>query len=188
MISKLKNQLTPLIAIIAQPFLSWNPHILTLLSLLASIGFCILVAMHLYFWALVVSIGFLFDALDGYVARKNGKVTKFGAVLDSTTDRAADFFILSGFAYGSLVGWNIVAPLILTTFLISYLRSRSETVFPHTQFGRGLMQRSERIVFLILSVLATILFSVGILRPLFLLLFLANCITIVQRLLLLPRN
>lgn len=164
------------------------------MSLFSALFFCIFVSLHQYIWALIMCVGFIFDALDGYVARHSKRVTLFGGILDSSTDRMADFFMLSSFAYAGLISWNLIAPLILITFLISYIRSRSETAFPGKHFAEGLMQRTERIVLLLVGFILFLLFpnltlfSHSLLGIVLLILLVLNSITVVQRLLLLPRS
>lgn len=101
---------------------------------------------HNYWLATLSWIGVLFDAIDGYVARKAGKVSAFGAFLDSTLDRMADFFIIAAFGFANFIGWWLAAFVILTTFLISYIKARGEGLLPTgIQLQEGLMQRSERL-------------------------------------------
>src|SRR6185312_962192 len=95
MISKFKKNLEPLLSIIAHPFLSWNPHFLPALSLLFAGIFFVGIFLHIYWISIVSIVGFLFDAIDGYVARKQNKVTPFGGFLDSTLDRIADFLFIT---------------------------------------------------------------------------------------------
>lgn len=191
MITKFKKHLEPLIAIIAYPFLSWNPSLLTVISLLFAVLFFIGIVQHMYWLSLFSLIGFLFDAIDGYVARKQNKVTKFGGFLDSTLDRAADFFFITSFAYAHLVSWELTVIVLFTSFLISYMRSRGDLAFDlgHAP-ADGLMQRPERIIFIYLSFLFYLVFpnitigNLSLLSAMFLLICGLNIYTIFQRMLL----
>ncbi len=44
----------------------------------------------------VIILANIFDVLDGTVARLSGQVSKFGAFLDSVTDRYSDMILFSG--------------------------------------------------------------------------------------------
>ena len=51
---------------------------------------------------LIAIVAALFDTFDGAVAKAQGRVTKFGAFLDSTTDRLSDalYFVPVAWLYG----------------------------------------------------------------------------------------
>lgn len=188
MISKYKKQLEPIIAIIAQPFLSWNPSILTILSLVFAIVFFIGLVEKIYWLSIISLLGFLFDALDGYVARRQNKVTKFGGFLDSTLDRVSDFFFVTSFAYAGLVSWNLAVLVLVTSFLISYMRSRGELAFGMDRpLTEGFMQRTERIIAIYLAFLLFLLLpdatigQLSLLSSIFLLICILNIYTIFQR-------
>jgi CDP-diacylglycerol--glycerol-3-phosphate 3-phosphatidyltransferase len=89
----------------------------------------------------------VFDIVDGYVAKKLGKVTVFGSFLDSFTDRISDAAIYVGLMVyylrlqeGIYVGLAIV--ILVASFLISYLRARAEAL--GLQCKAGLMARAPR--------------------------------------------
>lgn len=188
MLSQFKKKFEPLVAIIARPFLSWNPSVLTMLSLLASLLFFIGILEHIYWLSLLSMFGFLFDAFDGYVARKNNKVTKFGAFLDSSLDRIADFFLITSFGFARLVSWELVVLVFATTIFISYLQARAEAVFGKVK-AVGIMQRTERILFIFLAFFLFLLFQKAeILLIVFLLLVFLNLITIYQRFTVVAKN
>src|SRR4026208_1882086 len=71
------------------------------------IGFCLAV-VGAYFAAmqdwltagLVVAFGAVFDLFGGALARATGKVSKFGAFMDSTFDRAGEAVVLVGILVG----------------------------------------------------------------------------------------
>lgn len=190
MITKFKKQFEPLIAIIAQPFLSWNPSLLTSFSLLFALLFFAGIVKHVYILSIISLFGFLFDALDGYVARSQNKVTQFGGFFDSVVDRIADFFFITSFGFGHLVDWGLVVFVLFTSFLISYMRSRGDLAFNlgHAP-AEGLMQRTERILAIYLAFLLFLfvpnvtLGSFSLLAAMFALLAILNTYTIFQRLL-----
>jgi phosphatidylglycerophosphate synthase len=188
MITKFKKSFEPLIAIIARPFLSWNPAILTLLSLASSILFFFGLVEHIYWLSVLSILGFGFDMLDGYVARKTGKTSSFGAFLDSTLDRVSDFFFIVSFAFAHLVSWELTVIVLFTSLLISYMRARGEAVFHLDKpLAEGLMQRTERILLIYLGFILFLLFpkatfgSLTMLSSIFLLIATLNIYTIFQR-------
>ncbi len=135
-----------------------NPNTLTLIGSIPSLLFFVFVVNHMYIWALIAFIGNGFDFIDGMVARKYNKVTAFGGFLDSTLDRIADFLMISSFAFAGIVRWEIVAPLLLFSFLISYTRSRGELANPAISFAVGIIERTERLIAIISAVIFYMLF------------------------------
>ena len=88
---------------------------------------------------------------DGALARYTGKVSKFGAVLDSTLDRASEGAVLIALAYylgvqASVPGVTLVAVTMLFSFLVSYIRSRAEGI--GLELKDGVFTRSERVIVL----------------------------------------
>jgi len=135
-----------------------SPNTLTLLGSIPPLLFFVLLYNHWYFWALIALIGNAFDLFDGMVARKYHRVTNFGGFLDSTMDRVADFLIITAFAFGGIVRWEIVAPFLLFAYLTSYIRSRGELANPKVSFAMGLIERSERLVLIFLALVFYMLF------------------------------
>ncbi|MDA8165329.1 MAG: CDP-alcohol phosphatidyltransferase family protein [Desulfobacteraceae bacterium] len=121
------------------------------------------------FFALLVPAGFFFhpwygfafmllsgmaDTLDGQLSRVQGNGSAFGAFLDSTLDRAADFLFLGGFwvlFWGGprfLLATGLLAAAMFFTFLISYAKARAEGLGSSCQ--EGLMGRAPRTIYLLL--------------------------------------
>jgi CDP-diacylglycerol---glycerol-3-phosphate 3-phosphatidyltransferase len=95
----------------------------------------------------------LMDPLDGTVARLSGRATRFGALLDSTLDRYAEFFIFFGFLVHFNKGWMFYAVLLalMGSIMVSYVKARAESLGQTKVVG--LMQRPERIVLLLIGTL-----------------------------------
>ena len=98
--------------------------------------------------ALILLFGSLVDALDGTLARLTGKTSRFGAFLDSTSDRISDGAILFGIACGKLVGWEIAFITLIGAYLVSYERCRAELAGSGT-LAVGIAERAERLIILI---------------------------------------
>jgi CDP-diacylglycerol--glycerol-3-phosphate 3-phosphatidyltransferase len=139
------------------------------------------------FWGSVVITAFvLFDMLDGAVARVTGKISKWGAFLDSSMDRVADAAIFSGLILW-LAGRGGNLPLAGTALfclvsgaLVSYIKARAEGV--GYTCNVGIAERGER---LIIVLVAAGLHGLGVpyaLHTGLWLLAVASAITVVQRL------
>jgi CDP-diacylglycerol--glycerol-3-phosphate 3-phosphatidyltransferase len=134
----------------------------------------------------VVFFSVLTDLLDGAMARKLGRSSRFGAWLDSTCDRVADAAIFSG-----LVLWftgdgrsDLLAGVALFCLVagsvVSYAKARAEGL--GLRCDVGLAERAER---LILVLLGTLLAGLGLevaLAVALWLLAVASAVTVVQRL------
>lgn len=70
---------------------------------------------------LSIAIIILLDALDGIVARRSGKLSKFGAYIDIAADRAVELIVLFTYAYWGIISYFFpvifAARGILTDFL-----------------------------------------------------------------------
>lgn len=132
---------------------------ISLLGLIFPVLFFVFVLRQWYWWALLVFIFNGVDMLDGMVARANGKVTPFGGFLDSTIDRFADFTVIAAFGFAHIVSWNIIMPLVLLTYLISYIRSRIELAANNTLTANvGIIERTERLLGIFIGLLLYVLF------------------------------
>lgn len=154
MLSTLKPISEKALQPVARPLRNVPPNIITLFGLLFPVLFFILVLHRLYWLALVVFVLNAGDMLDGIVARAQHKVTAFGGLLDSTVDRFADFTLLVVFGFAGLVSWSIVLLLVLLTYLISYIRSRTELAAKGALVASvGIIERTERLVILFVGLL-----------------------------------
>ncbi|HEY8480431.1 MAG TPA: CDP-alcohol phosphatidyltransferase family protein, partial [Spirillospora sp.] len=79
-----------------------TPNVVTVVGTLGVVGGALaLFPRGEYFWGTMVVTAFVvFDMLDGAVARVTGKISKFGAFLDSSMDRVADAAVFSGLMIG----------------------------------------------------------------------------------------
>ncbi|OPL10674.1 MAG: hypothetical protein AVO38_16420 [delta proteobacterium ML8_D] len=93
------------------------------------------------------------DAVDGLLAREQGQASPFGAFLDSTVDRYAEFFLFLGLlAYlmidrqGGLLEAALVLSAMTGSLLVSYTRARAEALGFSCKVG--VLTRFERIFIL----------------------------------------
>src|SRR5271156_2971139 len=96
----------------------------------------------------------LLEMADGQVARLGGRVTAFGAFLDSTLDRYADLALYMGLVvHYTLIGRSfymaLAAVAMASSFMVSYSRARAESLIPSCKVG--FMERPERLVLLIMG-------------------------------------
>ncbi len=141
-------------------YLKWiSPNTLTLVGIIPQLLFFYFMMNHQYIAAAIALAASCIDMLDGLVARALGMVTRFGGFLDSTTDRIADFLLVAGFYAAGLIDLKLAALLLLATYMISYVRSRAELAAEgKMKFDHGLIERPERIIFLLLVLVLQIIF------------------------------
>jgi archaetidylinositol phosphate synthase len=159
MLTTLKPAVEKALQPVAHALRGASPNTISLLGLLFPVLFFWAVMTGHYVLALIVFVFNGVDLLDGMVARATGKVTAFGGLLDSTIDRFADFVVIAAFGFAGIVSWNIVLPLILASFLISYLRSRAELAAKgNLSMAVGLIERTERLILVFVALLLYMLF------------------------------
>jgi len=93
----------------------------------------------------------LFDALDGAVARESGRMSAFGAFLDSTLDRLSESAIFAGvifFYAASARPFEALLTGVAMAFSLgtSYVRARAEGLGIPCEVG--LLERAGRVVIL----------------------------------------
>jgi phosphatidylglycerophosphate synthase len=136
-----------------------TPNIATFLMLFFAILSLISLGIfkNLLLFSIFVFTTGIFDGVDGAIARLTDKSTKSGAFLDSTMDRVSEFIIFMGLL---LYCWNeliylidmkfIVTISFFSSLMISYSRARAENFFKG-DFDVGLMARSERLFYLVIT-------------------------------------
>ncbi len=162
-----------------------HPNLLTLTGFLVTIVSGYFYAKGRFILAaFVLLFAGLFDVFDGDVARMSGKVTRYGAFLDSTLDRFTEFFVFSGFIYYFRHNFKMVFLLFTALFLslmVSYTRARGEGLGYSTR--KGPMDRVLRYFYIIvISFLPKVHFELYIIVFIIL-----TLITVVRRILDLTR-
>jgi CDP-diacylglycerol--glycerol-3-phosphate 3-phosphatidyltransferase len=131
-----------------------NPNTFTVWGLLiTTAGTALLMRnVRLIHWTgALILIGGICDIIDGKLARASGRVTKFGALFDSSIDRYSEvimFFGISAF-YVRLDCYllSVISFIALGgSTMVSYVRARAEGLGLEAKVG--LMQRPERVVFI----------------------------------------
>lgn len=102
----------------------------------------------------------ILDVLDGALAKAKGLVTRFGAFLDSTTDRLSDalFFAPIAWLYGVSPDtpardepWVAATALValIASFMVSYVKARAEGLGLGAKVG--IAERAERVALVIIA-------------------------------------
>ena len=120
------------------------------LAVLVPWGFSLAAILGVFLMALSA----VSDGLDGFLPRERGEQTRFGAFVDSTLDRCADFFYLMGFwvfarslAMETFWFTALLLLALLGTFVISYSKARMESLGGRCDIG--LMDRKVRTIYLL---------------------------------------
>ena len=135
-----------------------NPNLLSVIGLCINIFAAVLYGYGQFFYAgLVMIFANIFDMLDGRVARLTGRVTKFGAFLDSSLDRLSDMVVFLGIIifysrdteYHSTLYAALTGAALIGSVMVSYTSARAESLIPKCDVG--FLRRPERVVLLILG-------------------------------------
>jgi len=150
---------------------------------------------ELFIGVLVVTAFVFSDLIDGSMARKSGRVSPFGAFLDSTLDRLGDAAIFGGLAmyYVGPGESDWLAALALYCLVMgsvtSYARARAEAL--GMQAKVGIAERADRLVaILVITGLADLVNKLGVgedalwaIPVTLAVLAIASTVTVVQRIL-----
>jgi CDP-diacylglycerol---glycerol-3-phosphate 3-phosphatidyltransferase len=109
---------------------------------------------------LLAVVAAFFDSFDGAVAKARGTTSRFGALLDSTTDRIADalyfiplawLFAVSPDTAEHAENWVAAAAIaaMVAGFMVSYVKARAESL--GFSCDVGIAERAERLIIIIIS-------------------------------------
>ena len=189
MLSSSKSVISPIVNIVAKACVNVHPNLLTLIGLVSPVGFLYFMIAGMPIYSFVFLLLAPFDMLDGAVARLTGKANGFGGLLDSTVDRVSDGLYICAFGFPGLVQWHWVITLLITSYLISYIRSRAELSFLENggqksgfSLAVGIVERTERLVGIGILTIFVILGQLELLNIGFYVLIGLSIITVLQRL------
>jgi CDP-diacylglycerol---glycerol-3-phosphate 3-phosphatidyltransferase len=151
---------------------------LTFVGLAGTIaGMVVVLAVSPRVGAAVLVVFTAIDALDGAVARLRGTSGPLGAFYDSVTDRVGDAVLLGGAAW-IVRDDPLLFTVAMTAFggaqVTSYIRAKAEALGWSATVG--IIERSERVIILVLSLL------LGFLPVALWILAVGSLVTIAQRL------
>jgi CDP-diacylglycerol--glycerol-3-phosphate 3-phosphatidyltransferase len=150
--------LDPVVTILTS--LGVPPLMVSIVGLLLSVYGAVVIARgQLALGGVFLLLSGLCDVLDGDLARRRGMASRFGAFLDSTLDRVAEFAFFGGFLYylihrpgGPSDAVFVITIAALTgSVMTSYARARAEGL--GYECTVGIMERPERIAALTLGLL-----------------------------------
>ncbi|TBR07387.1 MAG: CDP-alcohol phosphatidyltransferase family protein [Candidatus Nitrosotenuis sp.] len=153
-------------------------------AFLASIAY----AMHLqhpHYAAIAGGVFLLisgfFDVVDGQVARFTNKTSKKGGFIDSVFDKIAEVAIFLGILIGNFTEPYLVFLAITLSLLVSYSRSRAESLGIKLQ-GIGIGERAERL--LVIALIGMI----GFMPYAVIIVIIIAAITFIQRIIVTSKN
>ena len=141
---------------------SINPNVLTVIGVSINVLCGVMFGLGHFFWAgIILIVANVFDMLDGSVARLTGRVTRFGAFLDSSLDRLSDMAAFVGLMVfyarateqHSTLYVFLAGAAMVGSVLVSYASARAESLIPKCDVG--FLRRPERVVLLIIGALST---------------------------------
>lgn len=135
-----------------------GPNAITMIGFLLNFPVAYVLGQGWFLWGgIFILFAGAFDMLDGAVARATGKMTKFGAFLDSTFDRFSEIVVLLGLLLyyrspigveGERMGGSILVYVAISgSLMVSYVKARAEGLSIPMK-GVGLLPRPERVVML----------------------------------------
>jgi CDP-diacylglycerol--glycerol-3-phosphate 3-phosphatidyltransferase len=144
-----------------------DPNVITVLGvIIQAYGSVEILQGHLMIASFATLISGIADVLDGAVAKARGVTSRFGALLDSTTDRISDalFFIPIAWLYaitpdkpGRDQHWVAALALValVAAFLVSYIKARAESL--GFDCNVGFAERLERWILMVLGLFFDVL-------------------------------
>ena len=128
-----------------------TPNNITLARIMMSFGIIIIFQLGFY-WGiaalLLTLIVFYMDALDGYVARKLGVASEFGALFDITGDRIVEHVYWIFFTTIGMVSMWVPIIFISRSFMVDTVRYMAFSKEGKMPFGEKSMMRSKFTLFL----------------------------------------
>lgn len=147
---------------VIEPVAGWlvrrgvHPNTITLVGTLCTVaGGVIYATGHIRTAGWFLGLTALTDVLDGTVARRTGRTSRFGAFLDSSLDRVSDGAVMGGLAvfyatsavHHSTLMMAVSLVGLVGAFMTSYTRARAEALGLEMK-EIGMLQRPERVVLL----------------------------------------
>ena len=138
-----------------------SPNAISAIAFLlnATAAFCLL---ERYFLIAIVfvAVGGVADALDGIVARVQGKESRFGDFLDHFLDRISDTLLAACWLIGNSVRQSIVVTAVIVIMMNGYAGTQIEATFRERSYesvGRG----EFVLALIVFPIVSHILFSNG---------------------------
>ncbi len=181
MLNNLRERLRPILEGIGRSFASTglSPNTWTSVGLAFAFASAAVYGTGYEFAFVVAGVLLLvsgfFDIVDGQVARVTKKASQRGSFLDSMSDKIAEVAIFMGILVGGYAEPYLVLPAITLSLLVSYARSKAESLGVRLQ-GIGIGERAERL--LVIAILGII---PGMMEIAMVIVIIIAAITLVQR-------
>lgn len=130
-----------------------KPNFITAGGLFGNLVASVLIATgHLFWGGLIAMLVGPLDALDGAIARLRGESDKYGAFVDSVTDRYSEIALYGGLLvyFNETGSWRdalLVFFAAVGSIMVSYVRARAEALDYSAKMG--LFTRAERYLVLV---------------------------------------
>ncbi len=187
MLNNFRDSLKPTLEKLGRGFAKTGlpPNFWTSLGLLFAFSSAIIYGLNLEFALIIGGILLLvsgfFDIVDGQVARVTQKISKKGGFFDSIFDKVAEVAIFLGILVGGFAEPYLVFLAITLSLLVSYVRSRAESLGVNLQ-GVGIGERAERLlVIAILGIVGGIVAEKDFMEFAVIIVIIISAITFIQR-------
>ena len=194
MLNNLRGSLKPTLEKIGHSFArtGLSPNFWTSVALFFAFASAIAYGLSIEFGLIIGGILLLvsgfFDIVDGQVARVTKKTSKRGGFLDSVFDKIAEVAIFLGILLGGLAEPYLVFLAITLSLLVSYTRSRAESLGINLQ-GIGIGERAERLlVIAILGIIGGIISEIKFMEYAVIIVIIIAGITFIQRVVVTAKN
>ena len=156
-LERLRQRLDPYLERISRPWLGWNPDSISWLSFGLLAVAAVLAALVRWTTPLLflpvgvlVFAGGVLDVLDGEVARRTGRASVRGDLLDHVLDRYGDVVVLLGIAISGYANPYLALLALVSLLLTSYMGTQAQAVGQGRLYG-GLLSRADRMILLSLA-------------------------------------
>ena len=194
MLNNLRGSLKPTLEKIGHSFArtGLSPNFWTSVALFFAFASAIAYGLSIEFGLIIGGILLLvsgfFDIVDGQVARVTKKTSKRGGFLDSVFDKIAEVAIFLGILIGGFAEPYLVFLAITLSLLVSYTRSRAESLGINLQ-GIGIGERAERLlVIAILGIIGGIISEIKFMEYAVIIVIIIAGITFIQRIVVTAKN
>jgi archaetidylinositol phosphate synthase len=153
-----RKRVQPYVERLARPWLGWSPAGLSWLAFGFMLTGAALSALVRFTtpWlflpvAVLILLGGTFDVIDGEVARRTGRASVRGDLLDHVLDRYGDMVIVVGLAVSGYANPVLAFLALASLLLTSYMGTQAQAVGQGRLYA-GLLSRADRLVVLALAV------------------------------------
>jgi len=194
MLNNLRDSFKPTLEKIGHSFArtGLSPNFWTSVALFLAFASAITYGLSIEFGLIIGGILLLvsgfFDIVDGQVARVTKKTSKRGGFLDSVFDKIAEVAIFLGILLGGLAEPYLIFLAITLSLLVSYTRSRAESLGINLQ-GIGIGERAERLlVIAIIGIIGGIISEIKFMEYAVIIVIIIAGITFIQRIVVTAKN